>query len=387
MIGADRMADAGPVGETLTQLSDLRIAIVHEWLSAAAGSEQTFAAMARLLPNADLFALGRNQELGLDFDHRPVETSVLDRFVQGGGKASVLPFMPMAMARLGRGREYDVVITSSHAFSRAFASGLPGLHLSYTYTPIRYVWHPELERHRSRAQVPGVFLKPFKRLDLRYARDVDSFAAISEEVRSRIAQIYGRDSVIVHPPCDTNYFTPLTDPATRQGALVAGRLVPYKRVDLAIEACAAADVDLTVIGEGPERENLEQLARRVAPGRVHFAGSVPREDLRSAYRTAEVVLFPGLEDFGIVPVEAQACGAPVVAYGAAGALETVFNHPNAFVPEQSADLFARALRSTIDSPPAVSSCRLQAERFSPERFDAGFTSWVLGAVVDADRAV
>ncbi len=365
----------------LEDVGGLRIAIVHEWLSGVAGSEQTFAAMARLLPGADLFALGHNPGRGLDLGGRPVETSALNRFVQGGGKAAALPFMPFAMAHLARGREYDVVITSSHAFSRAFAAHIPALHLSYTYTPVRYVWRPDLERHRARVRVPQLALEPFRRLDLRYARGVASFAAISEEVRARIAEVYGRESVVVYPPCDTEFFTPASDAATgRRGALVTGRLVSYKRVDLAIEAAAIAGVELTVIGDGPERAALERLADQVAPGRVRFEGSVDRSRLRAAYREAAVVVFPGLEDFGIVPVEAQACGAPVVAFGAAGALETVLEHPHAFVPRQDAELFARAIVATIEDPPDPVACREQSERFSFREFDQGFSAWVALAI-------
>lgn len=364
----------------------MRVALVHEWLSAPTGSEQTFAAMARLLPNAELFALSHNRSCRLDFGDRKVRTSALDARAQRGGRAALLPLMPTAMRRLAWGQTFDVVVTSSHAFSRAFAADQSGIHLSYTYTPVRYVWYPELERQRSRIAVPAAVLRGFQALDRRHARGVRSFAAISSEVQHRIQQCYGRPSTVVHPPCDVDFFTPPPIPLERNGAIIAGRLVSYKRVDLAIRACAATDIDLTVIGEGPERHALEALAETVAPGRVHFAGRISRARLRDAYRSAAVVLFPAVEDFGIVPVEAQACGAPVVAIGAGGALETVLAHSGAFAPYQEVDPFAAAIRLTIDSPPASVACREHAARFSTESFERAFAGWVIDGLGDAAGA-
>ena len=366
----------GPAHSIDELTSGLRVALVHEWLAGVAGSEQTFAAMAELLPRADLFALSYNRGSGVDLGGRPVRTSALDRLCQRGGRAAALPLMPQAMKHLGRGQEFDLIISSSHAFSRAFAHRKGGVHLSYTYTPMRYVWRPDLERHRSRLRVPDPVLAHYRRVDRGFAAGVQSFAAISDEVRGRIQTSYGRDSRVVYPPCDTDYFHPSPTSVSRRGAVVVARLVSYKRVDLAIDACALAGVSLTVVGDGPERAHLQAHAEARAPGRVRFVGAVSRADLRDAYQRAAVVLFPGVEDFGIVPVEAQSCGAPVVALGVAGALETVLHHPGAFVSGPDPSLFAEAIRQTLDHPPAESESCIQARRFSRGRFDRAFSDWV-----------
>lgn len=361
-------------------LGGVRVAIVHEWLSAAAGSERTFEAMARLIPTADLFALSHNPDAHLDFGGRSIYLSHLNRVTQHGGRPIALPLMPAAWRALSRGQRYDLVITSSHALSRAFAYRMDALHLSYTYTPARYLWLPDLESERSRIRVPRQARKWLRDLDVRYAARVTEFAAISTEVQSRIRRFYRRDSVVVAPPCDTDFFS--IDPAQdRERLLMAvSRLVPYKRLDIAIQAAAAVGEDLLIIGEGPDRARLQSIADNLHAGRVTFAGAVDRPQLRDAYRRAGAVIFPAFEDFGIVPVEAQACGAPVVAYRAGGSLDTVMPHEYAFTSEQTGAAFARAVRMTLAEPPPPSACRLHAESFSHARFAERFMSWVTHAV-------
>ncbi len=192
----------------------------------------------------------------------------------------------------------------------------------------------------------------------------DTFVAISRYVADRIARYYARRADVVYPPVDTGFFCPDgTDPA--RSALVVSALVPYKRVDLAIDACARAGVPLRIIGDGPELPRLRRLA---GPG-VSFSGWIPSEDIRAAYRQAGVVLLPGVEDFGIVPLEAQACGRPVVAVAEGGALETVVGGvTGTLVPGKSPDAWAEAIRGTLDARLPAAPIRAHALKFGRERF-------------------
>ena len=372
-------AGASPVGELRQLLQGKRVALVHEWLSSFAGSEQTFLAMARVLPEAELFAMGHNRERSFSFDGRPVHVSFLSPALKDGGQGRFLPLMPLAMRHLARGRAFDLVITSSHAFSRAFVPPDTPVHLSYTYAPARYLWMADLERHRSRLPVPALARWPLRHLDRQLARRVDHFAAISTETAARIRRYYRRESTVVHPPVDTEFFTPGPPDTARSGALAVSRLVPYKALDLAVEACARAGVPLTIIGSGPDRERLEALAEATGTP-VTFRGSVAREELRQAYRTARVVVFPALEDFGIVPVEAQACGAAVVALDQGGSRETVRRTPLSLLATADRDQFAAAIARTVSEPHDPTPWRTHAERFSPAVFSDSFSRWVLDSL-------
>lgn len=361
-------------------LGELKIALVHEWLSAKAGSEQTFLEMARCLPNADLFALSHNKERSFDYDGRHITTSRLQRWTTDGGKAAALPFMPAAMAALGRGREYDLVVTSSHAFSRAFVSwGTTKVHLSYTYTPARYLWLPEIESHRARFAIPAAARVPLRTLDRRIAQNVDGFAGIATGIKDRISECYDADARVIYPPCDTEYFHEAADQPARKGAIVVSRLIPYKRADLAIKTCGALGLPLQIIGEGPYEAELRRVAKGSAPGLVEFRGGVSRAELRAAYQRAEVVLFPANEDFGIVPVEAQACGARVVALDEGGSQETVLRVDGAHAPSISVEDFTNSVKSVLEQP-AGAQWRAHAENFSTERFRTEFTAWVVDAM-------
>lgn len=371
-------ATGSPLADLRAHLSGRRVALVHEWLSSFAGSEQTFLAMAEMFPDAELFAMSHNRKRSFDFG-RPVKVSFLDPLLRNGGRGAVLPLMPLAMRHLARRHNFDVVITSSHAFSRAFLPQGRSIHLSYTYAPARYLWMAELERHRSRLPAPEVVRRPLRHLDRKLAGRVDHFAAISTEIADRIRRFYDRDANVVYPPVDTDFFTPGDCSTPRAGALAVSRLVPYKAVDLAIEACARAGVPLTVIGSGPEQQRLEARSRCLGAATT-FLGSVSRAELRDAYRSARVVVFPALEDFGIVPVEAQACGAAVVALDQGGSRETVRRTPWSLVPDADPELFAEAIGRTLDQPDDPSAWRAHAERFSREAFQTSFSSWAVQAL-------
>ena len=214
-------------------------------------------------------------------------------------------------------------------------------------------------------------MSAFARWDVRTSGRPDRYVANSQHVARRIARHYNRRSAVTYPPVDTVYYTP--QPGERDArALIVSALVPYKRVDVAIAACRQVGVPLTIVGQGPERERL-----RAAAGRdVEFVGALTDTEVRQQYRTASVVLLPGEEDFGIVPVEAQACGTPVVALGRGGATETVIDGETGVLTEDGIEAFAAGMRRALDTPWDASACRRQAERFSLTRFIADMTDAV-----------
>lgn len=357
-------------------LAGARIAVVHEWLNGLAGSEQTFVEIANALPSAELFALTRNPDVSFEVGDRPIHCTPLDRVAaRRGGTAWTLPLMPAAwhMVRAGR---FDVVITSSHAFSRAFPPARRALHLSYTHTPLRYVWLADIDRRSATVRVPRALRWPFARLDRRYAGHVDSFAANSSVTRERIERFYGRSARVIPPPVDTDFFAPGSAPRGDH-LLSVSRFVPYKRHDLAIRAAALTGRQLIVAGHGPDERRLRDLARRLHPGGVEFVVGPDRQTLRQLYREAAMLVFGAVEDFGIVPVEAQACGTPVVALRHGGTRDSVVDGVTGrLVERQDPVAFAEAIEELARRPADVASCRAQAERFSRWRFRSEIVAWI-----------
>lgn len=362
------------------------MAVVHEWVTARAGSELCFERLAHLFPTADLVCLAADPSVPLHTADRPIRTTVLNNVCQSPrGRAAFLPAMPLAFGAL-RSNDYDIVISSSHAFSRAFAHP-DALHLSYTYTPMRYAWYPETD---ARSRVNGALLGPARRVlrsvDRRLARRVDSFAGISTDVVDRIAECYDRSAELIFPPCDTDFFLPAdagSEPTREPYLLSVGRLIPYKRHDLVIELGQALGLPVVVAGSGPEAGRLAALAARTTTP-VEFVQNADRAAIRDLYRGALATVFPPFEDFGIVPVESMACGTPVVALSRGGSLDTVSASTGALAVNQTVASFRQATLGLLADRPGPAACREQAERFSVEAFDRAITSWV-DAVVRRGR--
>jgi glycosyltransferase involved in cell wall biosynthesis len=334
---------AGPV------LSGLRVALVHDWLTGMRGGEKCLEVLCRAFPAATLYTLiHRPGALSPAIEAMDIRTSPLQR-IPGIFRhyRHLLPVMPLA-ARTWRPRDVDLVISLSHCVAKAVVppAGVP--HVCYCFTPMRYAWQARdtyLEgwSHRPlRRILARTLLSRLRRWDRRTASRVTHFVAISETVRGRIARCYRRDSRVIQPPVDTAFYTP--DPEGRprhDDYLVVSALVPYKRIDQAVAACTASGRRLTVIGEGPERARLQAMAGPT----VRFLGWQPDDVIRSHYRSCRALLFPGEEDFGIVPIEALACGAPVIALGRGGAAETVDNAVGRTYSDPTAD----ALRAALDA--------------------------------------
>jgi glycosyltransferase involved in cell wall biosynthesis len=362
-----------------------RIAVAHEWVSARAGSEKTFEALAHAFPSADLFALTVSPHVELETGGRQIETTFLDRLGPIRNRRGLtLPLMPLAWRLAGRQRDYDLVVTSSHACAKGFWPGRAAKHLSYVHAPMRYAWSPEIDaRGASPALAPARAL--LRSWDRRSVGWVDSFAANSTEIAGRIREFYGSDAEVINPPVDTTFFRVSDEDLDRprHGLLAFGRLIPYKRFDLAIRAASLLKTPLVVAGTGPEEASLRDLAASLGAD-VQFVGAPSDVALRTLYQSAEALLFPGFEDFGIVPVEAQAAGAPVVGLGKGGLLDTVVDgvtgvHCTSSSPEALAAGVKRLRAQGI----SAGDCRQWAERFSVSNFILRVRSWAEGSLLSS----
>jgi glycosyltransferase involved in cell wall biosynthesis len=306
-------------------LSGLRVALVHDWLTGMRGGEKCLEVLCRAFPDATLYTLiHRRGAVSPAIEAMTIRTSPLQR-MPGVFRhyRRLLPLMPLA-TRAWRPGEVDLVISLSHCVAKAVRvpPGVP--HVCYCFTPMRYAWQGRdayldgwADRPIRRALAVRL-LNELRKWDRATAAGVTHFVAISETVRGRIARSYGRESRVIPPPVDTSFYTPTAAPR-EDFYLCVSALVPYKRVEHAVTACSLTGRPLFVIGEGPERAHLQ----RVAGPSVRFLGWQPDEVIRAHYRRCRALLFPGEEDFGIVPIVALACSAAVIALGQGGVAETI----------------------------------------------------------------
>jgi glycosyltransferase involved in cell wall biosynthesis len=308
-------------------LAGLRVALVHDWLTGMRGGEKCLDVLCRAFPDATVYTLiHRRGALSPAIESMAVTTSPLQR-VPGVFRhyRKLLPLMPLA-ARALRPTGVDLVVSLSHCVAKSVRAPAGVPHVCDCFTPMRYAWQARgayLEGWGDRPfrrLAAEVLLDGMRRWDRATAARVSHFVAISEAVRGRIERCYGRPSRVIPPPVDTGFYTPGPSASPREDFyLCVSALVPYKRVEHAVTACSTLGRPLTVIGEGPERARLA----RIAGPSVRLVGWQPDEVIRDHLRRCKALLFPGEEDFGIVPVEALACGAPVLALGVGGAAETV----------------------------------------------------------------
>ena len=352
----------------------MKLAIVHDWLTGMRGGEKCLEVLCRRFPDATLFTLlHKRGSVSAAIERMEIRTSFLQR-VLGIGRHYRwwLPLMPAAIEAIRIPNDVDLVLSFSHAVAKSVRppAGVP--HVCYCFTPMRYAWHRRadyLAAGGARAAVARPLLDWLRRWDRATSRRVTHYVAISRTVAERIRECYGRTSRVIYPPVDTAFYTPGSGPR-EDFYLCVSALVPYKRIDLAVEACKRLGRRLVVIGSGPQRRPLSRLAG----SNVKLLGWQSDEVVRDYFRRARAVLFPAHEDFGIVPLEAQACGTPVIAYGRGGATETVIEgRPGTglFFRPQTADALARAIRRFESEPGSCcpGRARRQAERFAAERFE------------------
>jgi glycosyltransferase involved in cell wall biosynthesis len=330
----------------------MRTALVHDWLTGMRGGEKVLDAICRLYPQADLFTLihcpGRCTPA---IENRRIATSWLNRLpaVERYYRC-LLPLAPRAIESLNL-REYDLIISNSHCVAKGIRRSDRAIHICYCMSPMRYAWS-QSESYQRTMGLLGMALAllrgPLRRWDRRSSAGVDVFVAVSRNVADRVRHAYGRHAEVVYPPVDVDFFTPA--PVPREPFyLVVGAMAPYKRVDQAVETFRSLPGrELIVIGTGQMASRL----RRMAGANVRFLGHQSDESIRDHYRRCRALLFPGEEDFGIVPVEAMACGCPVIAYRAGGAMETVRDGDDGRPHEATGVLYspqtAEGLRKAIE---------------------------------------
>jgi len=345
----------------------LRVALVHEWMISWGGSESVLLSLARLFPDAPIFTsvFAPDDRVGSAFSDREIHTSALQNipWVRSLYRGT-LPLMPWAFSRLDLSG-FDVVISSSHAFAKSVHAGPAATHICYCHTPPRYLWdlvkvyNPGLQ---------GVLLTPLlrhlRKRDVEASQNVHSFVANSTYVAGRIARTYGRDARVIYPPVDVDEFTLTNDEPSYY--LAGGRMVPYKHLDKAVQAANRGKLPLVMFGDGPERARLS----RMAGSTVKFVGSVSTPQLAKLIHKARAFLFPGLEDFGILPVEVQAGGCPVIALAQGGALETVKSGETGLLYEEdSAEGLLDAIRHFEIQAFDPELCRKNSLLFSRDRFE------------------
>jgi glycosyltransferase involved in cell wall biosynthesis len=356
-----------------------RVALVHDWLTGMRGGEKVLEAIAELYPSATIHTLLHVPgSVSAGLERHPQRRSFVQWLPAAARQyRSYLPLFPTAIEQFDFDR-CDLVISTSHCAAKSVV--VPGRvrHVCYCHSPMRYAWD-QFDSYFGPAQVGATrsrLLRPVLARLARWDRDtagrVDRYVANSHYVAGRIGRYYNRRSTVVYPPVDTDFYTP--EPARRPEPffLAVSALVPYKRLDVAIRAVADIGGTLTLVGRGPEEARLRRLAD-TTDATVEFAGWLEDDEIRQLYRRACAVLMPGVEDFGMVPVEAQACGRPVVALARGGALESVVDGVTGLlVQDDSVDAFSAALRDVSSRQFDSSAIRRHAETFGKARFKAEF---------------
>lgn len=367
-------------------LSDAKIAIVFEWFQRFGGVERVVAEMRGAFPNANLFALVHDPSgmAGTPLEGVPVRTS----FIQGLPRArekyrSYLPLMPLAIEQLDL-RPYDLVLSSSHTVAKGVLTRADQLHVSYTHTPVRYAWDLYLDYlsgsgldRGAKGWLARLVLHYLRLWDVSAANRVDSYLANSRYVARRIEKLYRRPARVIYPPVDVARYRHRSPRG--EFYVTASRFVPYKRLDLIVDAFTRMKRPLMVIGDGPDREKV----KRAAGPSIKLLGYQPDAVIVDYLERARGFILAADEDFGIAPVEAQAAGCPVIAYGKGGALETVVGWPasgatGVFFDAQTPESLAAAVElfETHEAGFDPEACRSNAERFGRERFREEFRNTV-----------
>ncbi len=352
----------------------MRVAVVHDWLTVYAGGERALEQILILYPEADLFSVIdhfpedlrphiQNKRAGTTFIQKLPFSRTLYRYY--------LPLMPLAIEQLDLS-DYELIISSSHAVAKGVLTGPDQLHICYCYSPMRYGW--DLQHQylgKKRRLLERYFLHKLRLWDARSANGVDAFACISHFIARRIEKCYRREAEVIYPPVSIENF-PLRE-KKESFYVTASRLVPYKKVDVITEAFRLMpERRLVVIGEGPEKNKIQ----KIAPPNVTILGHVPRETLSNYLGKARAFIYAAVEDFGISPLEAQACGTPVIAYAKGAVCETI-QETGCFFQEQTPVSIAEAVSSYEGQEPiSPQACRENAKKYTVEHFRQRFSDFV-----------
>ena len=386
--GASEPGEAGRAGGSpiLEQLRGrfARVAVVHDWLTLPGGSEQVVLELLEMFPQAELFtSVYDPTPWPAQITERTVHSSFLSR-IPGAARhyPKMLPLMSAAFRSFDLSG-FDLVLSSSHACAKNVRAPAGALHVCYCHTPMRYAWEEGFLDGEEVGRATRMLLPPLlarlRRQDLAGAQGPDVFVANSQHVAARIQRYYGRSAEVVHPPVDVEHFLRL-EREPRDYYFAFGRVVPYKRLDLAVAACARLGRTLKVAGDG---RALPAVRAQAPAAGVEFLGSVATLERDQLLAGARALLFPGEEDFGIVPVEAQAAGVPVIAYGVGGAVETVLDGSTGVLfAEQSAASLAAAIERFEGLELDARAARENARGFGRERFRAEMAAVIDGASRD-----
>ncbi|MFA5855213.1 MAG: glycosyltransferase [Candidatus Gracilibacteria bacterium] len=376
-------------------LDSLKIAIVCDWLTVAGGAERVILEMHELFPRAPIFTTVFDENECKAFKGADVRAAF--KWIPFARKMHrvLFPLMPAAFERMDLS-EYDLVLSSCHSASKGVITRPETLHICYCHSPMRYVWDRSqsyragFKRFAPFEPLYSPILHNIRMWDRVAAERPDKFLSNSSYISERIKKYYGRESTVLYPPVDLSRFSAFSARADAgaqgthgtQGThgdyyLAVGRLIPYKRFDLVIEAARQVGRPLKIVGEGPEYSALRKLVRACPASavahkaKVEFLGKINDEDLKSVYQNAKALIFPQVEDFGIVPLEAMASGTPVIAYGMGGALETVVDGVSGlFFDEQTPESLAKAIRKFEKSHWDSACVAASVEKFSAPRFRA-----------------
>jgi glycosyltransferase involved in cell wall biosynthesis len=354
-------------------LREPRVALVHDWLTGMRGGEKVLEIIAAQFPEAPIFTLFHFPgSVSPAIESHPIHTSFLQKAPRiREHYRRYLPLFPAAIEELDL-TSYDLIVSSSHCVAKGVIPSPDAWHICYCHTPMRYAWDQEHvyfpDRRGLAARARGLVLSGLRAWDASSASRVNQYVANSSFVARRIRTYYGRESEVIHPPVDVDFFTPgsPTESAAGGYCLMVSALAPYKRVEMAIAACDRLGLELWVVGDGPEAARLRDLAG----SKVRLMGSVDRERLRDLYRGARLFLQPGVEDFGIASVEALACGTPVVAVAKGGILDVVEEgrHGHLYADWGGTADLAEAIDKALRMGFNPLDLRSRAESFAASRF-------------------
>ena len=354
---------------TAPLLERLKVALVHDWLTGMRGGEKCLEVLCELFPDADLYTLLHQKgKLSQNIESRSIRTSFVQHLPFGLKKyRHYLPLFPLAIEQFDLSA-YDLIVSSSHCVAKGVRLNNSTYHISYVHTPMRYVWDQfntyfRQPRTSWPVRIGAELMRPYlQRWDRNTAKRVDTFLCNSNNIRKKILEYYGRESQVIYPPVDLSRFKPGDTKADYY--LMVGAFAPNKRVDLAVHAFNKLKLPLKISGSGQD----EEYCRSIAGETIKFLGTLSNEKLLELYQQARALVFPGEDDFGITPLEAQACGTPVIAFAAGGVLETVTDQTGLFFKEQKVGALVKA----------VEIMERKWEVFVPEKFQEQLTRFGRG---------
>lgn len=358
---------------------DLKVAIVCDWLTGIGGAEQVVLELHKMFPKAPLYTSQYDPERINWFNDADVRTTWINKLPK-----SLKKFLPLLRAysfsRLDLS-EYDLVISSSGAEAKFIKTGPSTTHINYCHSPTHYYW----ARYESYLKDPGfgaldwlariglkLFVGPMRKWDYKAAQRPNYLLANSTFTAQQIDKYYGRKSTVIYPPVDIEKYKPTIKSQKRSGFIITGRQTPYKRIDLAIEACTKLNQELFVIGDGPDNNKLRSLAGPT----IKFLGQVSDDIKNTKLQSSEAFIFPGIDDFGISAVEALAAGTPVIAYQAGGALDYINKENGLFFKEQSIEDLCMALETFRQTKFSESAVHLSSEQFSNNKFHQRLNNFI-----------